>query len=95
MNKRDMVRHIQSRVWVSERAIDSVLNALGGVIVDALCRGEEVHIGSFGVFKPQKRAARTGRNPHTGEAVPIPERVVPMFKPGPTLKNAAIRIIKR
>ena len=57
-------------------------------ITKALSRGEEVSIAGFGIFKTSKRAARTGRNPKTGERIQIPARTRPKFRAGTTLKNA-------
>ena len=57
------------------------------VACDALARGERVELRGFGAFTIKKRDARTGRNPRTGEAVPVDEKVVPFFKAGKELRE--------
>ena len=56
-------------------------------ITDCLERGETVKLSSFGVFVVRKKGQRMGRNPRTGEEVPIAPRRVVMFKPSPVLKQ--------
>ena len=48
---------------------------------EALARGDGIELRGFGTFKVRHRKARTGRNPRTGEAVEVPARGVPVFKP--------------
>ncbi len=56
-------------------------------ITDCLERGETVKLSSFGLFVVRKKGQRMGRNPKTGEEVPIPPRRVAIFKPSPILKQ--------
>jgi DNA-binding protein HU-beta len=57
-------------------------------IASALSSGDEVRIHGFGAFKTANRAARMGRNPRTGEAVPVPARRVVRFSPSTTLTGS-------
>ena len=57
------------------------------VIIDSLVRSEKVELRNFGVFKIKERKARFGRNPRTGESVPVPPRKVVVFKPGLEMKQ--------
>ncbi|MCR4338194.1 MAG: HU family DNA-binding protein, partial [Candidatus Omnitrophica bacterium] len=57
------------------------------VIVDSLARSEKVELRNFGVFKIKERRARSGRNPRTGESVPVPPRKVVVFKQGLEMKH--------
>ena len=57
-------------------------------ITDALQKGDTVALSGFGTFVVKARAARTGRNPRTGEAIEIPASKVPSFKAGKALKDA-------
>jgi DNA-binding protein HU-beta len=66
------------------RAVDAVLNC----ITDALSKGEEVRLTGFGNFRVTQTAARTGRNPRTGESLNIPAGRRPAFSPGSRLKQA-------
>lgn len=66
------------------RAVDAVLNAITG----ALEQGDEVRLTGFGNFRVTKTAARTGRNPRTGETINIAAGKRPAFSPGSRLKQA-------
>jgi DNA-binding protein HU-beta len=66
------------------RAVDSVIEA----VTDALRRGDQVAIVGFGTFSVRERAARTGRNPQTGEEIKISASKNPLFKAGKALKDA-------
>ncbi len=56
-------------------------------IVEALAQGETVELRNFGIFKVKSRKGRTGRNPRTGEKVPVPPKRVVVFKPGLIMKR--------
>jgi len=60
-------------------------------ITYALSRGERVELRGFGAFTVKRRNARTGRNPRTGEAVPVDEKAVPFFKAGKELRERVNR----
>jgi DNA-binding protein HU-beta len=66
------------------RALDAVINTIS----DALANGDQVGVVGFGTFLVRERAARTGRNPQTGEEIQIAAAKVPAFKPGKALKDA-------
>ena len=66
------------------RAIEAVMEG----VTEGLKKNGKVTLVGFGTFSAKKRAARTGRNPQTGEAVKIDARVVPSFKAGSKLKDA-------
>lgn len=68
----------------AERALEAVLES----IQDSLKKGEDVRIVGFGTFSVSHRAARTGRNPRTGEEIKIPATKTPAFKAGKELKEA-------
>jgi nucleoid DNA-binding protein len=55
--------------------------------VEALARGEKIELRNFGVFKVKQRKSRTGRNPRTGQVVPVPPRKAVVFKPGLEMKK--------
>ena len=60
-------------------------------ISSALSRGERVELRGFGAFTVKRRDARTGRNPRTGESVPVDEKAVPFFKAGKELRERVNR----
>lgn len=69
---------------IVRKIVDSVIHN----ITIVLSQGMEIQFAGFGTFKPKHCSARTGRNPHTSEAVHIPARIVPFFKAGKNLKTA-------
>ena len=88
MNKNELVEVVSERTGlaksVSARAVEAVL----GAITETLRKGEQVALSGFGTFVAKTRAARTGRNPRTGEPVAIPASRAPAFKAGKGLKDA-------
>jgi len=67
--------------------IDLIVATVFDEISAALTRGERVELRGFGAFTVKRRDARTGRNPRTGEAVPVDEKAVPFFKAGKELRE--------
>ncbi|MDQ3495080.1 MAG: HU family DNA-binding protein [Pseudomonadota bacterium] len=88
MNKNDLVEAVASESSLSKadagRAVDAVVAAITG----ALKRGDSVSLIGFGTFDVRARAARTGRNPRTGEEISIAASKNPAFKAGKALKDA-------
>ena len=68
----------------AEITVKIILDAMG----DSLAKGHRIEIRGFGSFAVSRRSPRLGRNPRTGEAVPIPEKLSPHFKPGKALRLA-------
>ena len=89
MNKSEIGDRLAGRLGlnkaVAKEAVDGVFEAIG----EALANGEEVRLAGFGTFTARSRAARTGRNPQTGEVLSIPASKTPSFKAGKALKDAA------
>ncbi|WP_298804734.1 HU family DNA-binding protein [uncultured Pseudokineococcus sp.] len=81
MNKGELVDVLEERLG-SRRAASDAMEAVLDAVVRAVARGERVAISGFGTFERADRAPRTGRNPRTGETVPIAGTSVPRFKPG-------------
>ncbi len=71
--------------------IERIVATIFDEITQALARGERVELRGFGAFTVKRRDARTGRNPRTGEAVPIEEKGVPFFKAGKELRERVNR----
>lgn len=90
MTKDEIISKICRETWLSRNTVEGVVDTLSDTVIEALSRGKKVQITGFGTFEPKKRAARIGRNPHTGEAVPIPARVIPSFKPSKKFTEAVI-----
>lgn len=68
-----------------QRDAEMIVNAVFDAITDALANGDRVELRGFGAFSVKHRAARTGRNPRTGESVEVEEKFVPFFKTGKKL----------
>jgi len=73
------------------RDVELIVATIFNEITAALGRGERVELRGFGAFTVKRRDARTGRNPRTGEAVPVEEKVVPFFKAGKELRERVNR----
>lgn len=88
MNKAELIDAIADSAELSKasatRALDSAIDS----ITKALKKGDSVTLVGFGTFSVRKRAARTGRNPRTGETIKIKASKVPGFKAGKALKDA-------
>jgi len=67
--------------------VERIVATVFDEITDALARGQRVELRGFGAFTVKRREARTGRNPRTGEAVPVEEKSVPFFKAGKELRE--------
>ena len=72
----DLVEHV-------ERIIDTIFDE----IIEAMANGDRVELRGFGSFSVKKREARMGRNPRTGESVPVEAKAVPFFKTGKLLRD--------
>ena len=88
MNKSELVEAIAGSADISKAAAGRALDALTDAIADALKKGDQVALVGFGTFLVKERAARTGRNPQTGEPIQIAAAKIPSFKPGKALKDA-------
>ena len=87
MTKRELVIEVAERLGYTQNEVASVVQATLDSIADTLAEGNRLEIRNFGVFEIKVRDARVGRNPRTGDAVPISEKRVAVFKPGKALKE--------
>lgn len=88
MNKTELVAALAEKTGASKKDTDNTINAFMEVIIEALKRDGKVQLPGFDTFEVRERAARTGRNPHTGETIEIAAAKAPAFKPGKALKDA-------
>lgn len=88
MNKSELIEHIATQADISRAAAARALEAVIGGVTTALKKGEGVSLVGFGTFAVSTRAARTGRNPRTGDEIKIKKAKVPKFRPGKALKDA-------
>ena len=87
MNKQELVNAIATETGLSKKDTEATLNSFVNVISNALSKKDKVQLIGFGTFETRKRAARTGRNPQTGEEIKIKASTIPAFKPGKSLKE--------
>ncbi|MFC1625375.1 HU family DNA-binding protein [Patescibacteria group bacterium] len=88
MNKASIVEDVTAKTGGSKADAERLVDGLFGSIVDALKGGQEVSIAGFGIFSVKDRAARTARNPRTGETVQVAATKVPKFRAAKALKDA-------
>jgi len=88
MNKAELVAAIAEKTGQSAAAVGEVLGAFESVVTSAVAGGDKVQIPGFLSFEKSERAARTGRNPATGEEMQIPAATVPKVKVGKSFKDA-------
>jgi integration host factor subunit alpha len=87
MNKKNIVEAICEKVGFSKRETAAIVDAALELIKSSLIGEEPVMISAFGKFTVRDRKAKKGRNPHTGETIPIPARKVVTFKVSRVLKE--------
>ncbi len=82
MTKKDLVLAVAQETGVTQVEVKQVVHRLLHHLVESLKAGNTIELRNFGVFKVKQRAPRRGRNPKTGEEVPVPSKRVVVFKPG-------------
>jgi integration host factor subunit beta len=87
MTKADLITEVSRAAELSKKDAENIVNVFLDGIVDALKEGEKIELRGFGSFKLRRRNSRVGRNPRTSEAVQVPAKKVPYFKPGKDLKK--------
>ena len=88
MNKADLVAAMAEKAGVSKKDAEASLKAFTDVVAEELKKGEKIQLVGFGTFEVSERAARTGRNPHTGAEMTIAASKAPKFKAGKALKDS-------
>ncbi|MDQ7730248.1 nucleoid-associated protein HU-beta [Halomonas sp. SpR8] len=88
MNKSELIEAIAASADIPKAAATRALDAMVESVTDSLKKGDSVSLVGFGTFAIKERAARTGRNPQTGEPIQISAAKVPSFKAGKALKDA-------
>ena len=86
MTKADIVERIAAATGLTRVETEAVVEGFMICVREALVRGDGVELRGFGSFRVQERAARLGRNPASGEPVPVPPRRLPVFRPARELR---------
>ena len=87
MNKTELVAAMAEQAGLSKKDAEKALKAFTDVVSEELKNGGKVQLVGFGTFEVSQRAARDGRNPQTGEVMPIAASKAPKFKAGKALKD--------
>ncbi len=88
MNKSELIAKVAEKSGVTKKDAEKAVAGIFASIQEALVEGDKVQVIGFGTFEVKERAARTGRNPQSGEEITIPASKNPSFKPGKALKDA-------
>jgi DNA-binding protein HU-beta len=88
MNKTELVAAIAEKTELSKKDAEKALKAFTDVVAEELKKGEKIQLVGFGTFEVAERPAREGRNPRTGEVMPIAASKTPKFKAGKALKDS-------
>ena len=91
MNKTELIAAVAEKADLSKKDAEAAITAAVEAITGALIEGEKVQLVGFGSFEVKTRAARVGRNPKTGEEIPISEARLPVFKAGKALTDAVAK----
>lgn len=87
MKKSEFVTMVAEQAELSKKDTEKVIDVVFAALGDVLAQNDKLQISGFGTFETKERAARTGHNPRTGEAIEIAAATMPVFKPGKALKD--------
>jgi DNA-binding protein HU-beta len=88
MNKAALADLIHTKIGGTKTQSEEVVEMIIDSIISTLKKGEEVSLAGLGIFSAKQRAARTARNPKTGETVQVAATTVPKFRPAKAFKDA-------
>ena len=94
MNKTDLINQLAERLDGDKKAAQAAVEGFIDLVQREVQKGRNVSISGFGVFEKRARAARTARNPRTGEAVKVKKTTVPAFRPGKYFKDVISGTVK-
>ena len=88
MNKTELIAVVAEKAELSKKDAEKAIKAFTDAVSEELVKGGKIQLVGFGTFEVAERAAREGRNPKTGETMPIAASKAPKFKAGKALKDA-------
>jgi DNA-binding protein HU-beta len=94
VNKTDLINQLAARLDGDKKVAQTAVEGIIDLVQREVQRGENVSISGFGVFEKRARAARTARNPRTGQAVKVKKTTVPAFRPGKYFKDVIAGTVK-
>ena len=95
MTKKEIVKRISEDLGLTQLKVKEIVQRVFDSIIDTLIEEERIELRNFGVFEVKKRAARTARNPRTGDPVSVPAKYVVTFKPGKTMEERVLELERR
>jgi integration host factor subunit beta len=87
MTKAELAEKVATKINLTKKQTEVIINILFQSITDSLGEGDKVELRGFGSFRVRHRNARVGRNPKSGEKVEVPAKKVPFFKAGRELRE--------
>lgn len=87
MKKSEFVTMVAEKTGLPKKDTEKTIDAVFAAISDVMAEDDKLQMSGFGTFETKSRAARTGHNPRTGEAIEIAAATMPVFKPSKTLKD--------
>ena len=87
MNKTELIAVVAEKAELSKKDAEKAIKAFTDAVSEELVKGGKIQLVGFGTFEVAERAAREGRNPKTGETMPIAASKTPKFKAGKALKD--------
>ncbi len=87
MNKSELIEALAAKKGLSYKKAEEIINTIFESMTEAMLTGERIEIRGFGSFVVNEYKAYTGRNPKTGEAIPVKPKKLPFFKVGKELKE--------
>lgn len=88
MNKATIVEIVHEKLGGTKTQAEDIVDTIINSVISSLKKGDEVSIAGLGIFSVKQRAARTARNPRTGESVQVAATKVPKFRAAKALKDA-------
>ena len=88
MNKTDLINVVSNETKISKKDTEIIVTSMLETIAEALKSGDKVQLIGFGTFEVKEAAAKTGRNPKTGETIEIPACKKPSFSAAKSFKDA-------
>ena len=95
MTKQEIVNTVSEAIGLTKVETDPVMNGIMSTIVDSLANNERVELRGFGTFGVKHRMPKKARNPGTGEAIYLPERYVPTFKPSKNMRQRVNELMNK
>lgn len=95
MTKRELVIRVANELGMTQSDVAKIIEGVFDTISVTLAEGRRWELRDFGVFEVKTRASRIGRNPRTGDQVPVPERRVVTFRPGKKMKELIANTVPR